>query len=123
MRAAEYVARTVTLKIRFADFETRTRARTLPVATDLTATVADTARELLEHFDVARGVRLLGVSLSRLEHAAEIQQSLLFDDDATATHAANEQRAAIDRVTDAVRARFGDDAVHSATLLDGDRGR
>ncbi len=111
------------MKIRFADFETRTRARTLPVATDLTATVADTARELLEHFDVARGVRLLGVSLSRLEHSAEIQQSLLFDDDATATHAANEQRAAIDRVTDAVRARFGDDAVHPATLLDGDRGR
>jgi len=123
LRAAEYVARTVTLKIRFADFETRTRARTLPVATDLTATVADTARELLDHFDVARGVRLLGVSLSRLEHAAEIQQSLLFDDAAAATHAADEQRAAIDRVTDAVRARFGDDAVHSATLLDGDRGR
>ena len=35
LRAAGYAPRTVTLKIRFADFETRTRARTLPVATDV----------------------------------------------------------------------------------------
>jgi DNA polymerase-4 len=123
VRAAGYVARTVTLKIRFADFETRTRARTLTVATDLTATIAETARALLEHFDVGRGVRLLGVSLSNLEHAAAAQQVLFVDDDATDALARDEQRAAIDRVTDAVRARFGDDAVHPATLLEGERGR
>ena len=87
LRAAGYVARTVTLKIRFADFETRTRARTLPIATDLTATIAETARALLEHFDVGSGVRLLGVSASNLEHAAEAQQVLLLDDEAAEAHA------------------------------------
>ena len=70
------VARTVTLKVRFGNFETKTRARTLPEATDLTALVADTARALLDRFDVDRGVRLLGVSLSHLERAGAVQQVL-----------------------------------------------
>src|SRR5205085_1044749 len=69
LRAAQLHARTVTLKIRFADFETRTRARTLPAATAVSATLLDTARELLAEFDLARGVRLLGVSCSQFADA------------------------------------------------------
>ncbi len=59
-------ARTITLKFRYGDFETRTRSRTLPSATDVSTVFLETARELLEEVECDRGVRLLGVSLSQL---------------------------------------------------------
>jgi DNA polymerase-4 len=125
VRRAGVAARTVTLKIRFADFETRTRAKTLPEATDVTTTVARTVHALLDAFDAARGVRLLGVSLSRFEEANAVQQALPLDpgaDPDTGREAAarerDRQRARIDHATDAVRARFGEDAVHAATLIE-----
>jgi DNA polymerase-4 len=118
VRKSGLVARTITLKIRFADFDTRTRAKTLPEATDLTTVVAGTVCGLLEDFDLARGVRLLGVSMSRFEPADAVQQVLHLDAAASVPDRARaEQQAAIDRATDAVRARFGNDAVHAATLL------
>jgi DNA polymerase-4 len=123
LRASGLVARTVHLKLRFGNFETKTRARTLPEATDLTALVTETARALLAGFAVERGVRLLGVSLSQLEHSDSVQQTLAFDDDTTETAPRDEQRAALDRATDAVRARFGDTAVRPAVLLDHEESR
>src|SRR4029077_6935935 len=62
LRASGFTARTVNLKIRFADFDTRTRARTLADPTDVSTVVLGVARELLGEFDARRGVRLLGVS-------------------------------------------------------------
>jgi DNA polymerase-4 len=124
VRSAGLVARTITLKIRFADFETRTRAKTLPEATDLTATIAETAVALLDGFEFGRGVRLLGVSLSKFEPADAVQQALHLDGAASDPERERDtQRAAIDRATDAVRARFGADAVRAATLLGEERGR
>jgi DNA polymerase-4 len=124
LRAAGLVARTVTLKVRFGDFETKTRARTLPEATDLTARVTDTARLLLAGFDVGRGIRLLGVSLSQLASGGAVQQSFALTlDDASIASARAEQQAALEKATDAVRARFGDRAVGPAVLLDTDERR
>ncbi len=62
LRSAGLTTRTVNLKIRFADFDTRTRARTLPEPTDVSTVILGVARALLADFDVTRGVRLLGVS-------------------------------------------------------------
>jgi DNA polymerase-4 len=118
LRSSDLVARTVHLKVRFGDFETKTRARTLSEATDLTAVVIETARALLAGFSVERGIRLLGVSLSQLERADNVQQAFGFDDADAAAAQRGEQRAALDRATDAVRARFGDGAVRPAVLLD-----
>jgi DNA polymerase-4 len=124
VRAAGLVARTVTLKVRFGDFETKTRARTLPEATDLTARVTDTARLLLAGFEVERGIRLLGVSLSQLASGGAVQQAFALTlDDASVASARAEQQAALEKATDAVRARFGDGAVRPAVLLDTDEHR
>jgi DNA polymerase-4 len=123
LRAADLVARTVTLKIRFGNFETKTRARTLPEATDLTSLVTETARALLAGFEVERGIRLLGVSLSQLERGVAVQQVLSLGDAGTAPTEPPDQQAALERATDAVRARFGSDAVRSAVLLDHDETR
>jgi DNA polymerase-4 len=122
LRGAQLTTRTVTLKIRFGDFETRTRARTLPQPTDVSTVVLETARELLEEFDMARGIRLLGVSCSHLDEGAPVAQSMLaLDDDVTVQHERTERRAAVERAVDVVRERFGVRAVGPATLVDPDR--
>jgi DNA polymerase-4 len=57
----------VTVKVRYADFETVTRSRTAPLPTDSAARLAARARELLRLTEAGRRpVRLLGVSASTL---------------------------------------------------------
>lgn len=75
LRDAQDLGRTVTLKVRFADFSTVTRSHTLPKPTDDAAVVLATAVELLERANPdAQAVRLIGVGLSNLlsegEHAS-----------------------------------------------------
>jgi DNA polymerase-4 len=121
LRASALAARTVNLKIRFSNFETRTRARTIAEPTDLSTVVLGVARELLGEFDVSRGVRLLGVSLSQLAAGTAVQETLdltgeLEVDDRERT----ERRAAVERAVDEVRGRFGTRAVGPATLVEPD---
>ncbi len=67
LRDKESVARTICLKIRFADFSTITRSRTLPEATDVAATVYATARDLYGALGLDRArIRLVGVRAENL---------------------------------------------------------
>jgi DNA polymerase IV (DinB-like DNA polymerase) len=59
--------RTLTLKVRYTDFITRTRARTLPHATDEEKIIWTCARALLRETLDDRKIRLLGLKLSSLE--------------------------------------------------------
>lgn len=60
--------RTVTLKLRFADFRTVTRARTLPLPLSDAATLRATALALLEALTpLEQGIRLLGVTVSKFD--------------------------------------------------------
>lgn len=124
LRPSGLEARTITLKIRFADFETKTRARTLPAATNIGPVIVDAARELLAEFDVAPGVRLLGVSLSQLGEAAVVQPTLDLTGDSPTGEPGERQRArserhlAVERAMDEARDRFGARAVRPATLIE-----
>jgi len=119
LRTARLVARTVNIKIRFGDFETRTRARTLDEATNVSTVVLEVARALLAEFEFGRGVRLLGVALSQLDGAAEVQTTLDLSGDAqTDRRERTERRAAVERAVDEVRDRFGARAVGPATLVE-----
>lgn len=61
----ELAARTITVKVRYPDFTTLTRARTLPVGTASARVIGELARELLRTTDAAnQHVRLLGVTSS-----------------------------------------------------------
>ena len=61
------VARTVTLKLRFADFTTITRSESRPNATAAAESIGETARQLLErHWLSGQAVRLIGVRVSNL---------------------------------------------------------
>jgi DNA polymerase IV len=114
LREAGLAGRTVTLKLRFADFRTITRARTLAVAADSDTELHQVAAELLERLQLGRApVRLAGVSASNLQRAdAPVQLRL------------GPERpgweAAV-RAADAVRARFGDGAIDLASLTSRER--
>jgi DNA polymerase-4 len=118
LRHAGLLARTITLKVRFANFETRTRSRTLGDPTDVTGVVLDTARDLLATIDVTRGIRLLGISLSQFDAGEAAPRLLDLDDDERDGRVRFERRAAVERAVDDVRDRFGNAAVRPATLVD-----
>jgi DNA polymerase-4 len=94
-------ARVVTVKIRYGDFETVTRSRTLPAPTDLTDDVAAVARALFDAWTSRsfRPVRLIGVSAGRLQEAGA--QLELFADKGT------ERKRRLDRAVDDIQDRFG----------------
>ncbi len=124
LRAAHVAARTVQLKVRFGDFTTVTRSRTLPEPTDLAADVLRIGRELLRTLDVGPGVRLLGVSGQQLVRRTVVagDQGTLFagpDDDPDpgpdAAPGPDDRQAALERSVDEVRARFGRGAVGQGT--------
>ncbi len=115
LRAAGCSGRTVTLKVRFSNFKTITRARTLPTSVDTAAEVYETARALYEKLDPDRPrIRLLGVSISSLSDGPPQRQLDLLGD--PGRKGWPDASKAIDRIKE----RFGDEAVGPATLLDGD---
>ncbi len=67
---SEHRGRTIGIKLRFDDFSTVTRARSLQVPVNDLETVLAVARELLRRLDPARPVRLLGVRVAGLDEAA-----------------------------------------------------
>lgn len=76
LRHGGLAARTVTVKVRFSDFATITRSRTLPGPVDTALEVAGAAHGLLESVDPTPGVRLLGISASTLSAGAARQLRL-----------------------------------------------
>jgi DNA polymerase-4 len=115
LRRSGCTARTVQLKLRFADFSTITRSRTLIEPTDLARELAHTATVLLGAVDLGDGIRLLGVSAQQLDAAHAVQGALsLGDTDGPGALDDREERGRLERSVDAVRARFGTDAVVAA---------
>ncbi len=67
-------ARTITTKVRYSDFETRSRSTTLPLAIDNAAQIADHASLLLDYALASRpgALRLVGVSVSNLSNWTQL---------------------------------------------------
>jgi DNA polymerase-4 len=99
--------RTVSIKVRFADFTTITRSRTFQVATDVTQEIYKTACQLLEQTPPG-AVRLIGVRMEQLGNDGAEQ--LLLD------APENGWREA-DQAADKARAKFGLAAIRPASLL------
>lgn len=103
-------ARTITLKLRYSNFQTLTRARTLPEPTHLDGAILEAARDLLRrNWNGRRKVRLLGVQASSLTPSAG-QANLLT---APLDEKWNRALAAADRL----RERFGFSSVQLATAM------
>ena len=109
LRRQGLAGRTVTLKLRFGDFTTVTRSLTTRVPVEHTPDLWDAARALLAKVDLAgRGVRLLGIGVGSLEPGASPRQLSM----------EHPSRDAVAEAAEQVRARFGDDAVVPARLVD-----
>ncbi len=67
IRRRGYRCRTVTVKLRFSDFKTQTRAKTLPVYSDSPEEMRKAAFDCLNRFEIKKKVRLVGVRLSGFE--------------------------------------------------------
>jgi DNA polymerase-4 len=114
IRAQGLQGRTVTLKVRFADFSTITRSRTLAEPTGNASLVATVAHGLLDGVDISSGVRLLGVGLSSLVARQTPPRQLSLEDLAEGESGRDQVETAVD----AVRARFGTGAMGPAVLLE-----
>jgi len=119
LRRAGLTGRTVQLKVRYSDFRTITRSRTLAEPTDLATDLARIGGALLAAVDLEEGVRLLGLSVQQLDHTSAVQEALALGDDVSpsGTEAARRQRGELERSVDRVRARYGNDAVLPARLV------
>jgi DNA polymerase-4 len=112
LRAAGYVGRTVSLKIRFADFSTITRSRTLTAPTDVAKEIYDTVRGLYDALGLQRvRIRLVGVRMEGLIDAEAAPRQLQLGEPASG-------RREAEVAVDALRARFGSNAVRPARLVD-----
>lgn len=110
-RAQGVLGRTVALSVRWSDFTTVTRSRTLEVPTDSTRTVHRTAAALLaELAPRGRPVRLLGVRLEQLSDASVTPVQVTLDEP---EHGWRDAERAADRIGE----RFGSGAVRPASLL------
>jgi len=113
LRQAGHRGRVVTLKIKYSDFTLVTRRKTLAGPTDDGKAIFDVAREQLERADLARPVRLCGISMSGFEGQEESQQLGLFEAPAPEE---DPKRKALNAALDRIARRFGDRAVVPADL-------
>jgi len=115
VRAAGMVGRTISIKVRFSDFTTITRSKTLRDPTDVSRDIYSTARALFDGLGLQRArLRLVGVRVEGLmdsDHAPI--QGLLDEPD----HGWRDA----DRAVDQASARFGVGAVRPASLVEGER--
>lgn len=131
LRAKGFAGRTVTVKLRFSDFTTKTVRRTLSSPTDDEAVFEPVARELVRSaWSPGIGLRLLGVGISGFDRLAQ-QLDLFAEPDADTAQGQGgapvrtdsapppEGRAKLVRGIDAVRAKFGDSAVRYGRDLKG----
>jgi DNA polymerase-4 len=109
LRRSGLAARTITVKVRYQDFTTVTRSVTSERASDSSQDLYQVGLGLLEHVDLARPVRLLGLGGSNLEDGSQPRQLTL---------EAPEDRDRLAEAVSGVRDRFGDHAVEPARLLE-----
>jgi DNA polymerase IV len=111
MRVAGVAGRTVTITVRFADFTTITRSRTLAEATDVTQEVFREAVRSYDALGLQRArIRLVGVRLEGLVPRERVHHQLVLGQRDRGWPDA-------DRAADRVSRRFGADALRPASLL------
>jgi DNA polymerase-4 len=109
LRERSLFAKTISIKIKFADFSSLTRAKTVPIAIDNTHDTYEIVKSLyLALKNEGARIRLVGVSLSNLQEGAPVQLEL-----GARERGWREADSAIDRA----KARFGRGSVRPGRLI------
>ncbi|ADX72710.1 nucleotidyltransferase/DNA polymerase involved in DNA repair [Pseudarthrobacter phenanthrenivorans Sphe3] len=112
LRTSGMVARTIALKLRFADFSTITRSRTVQTPVDSAQLIYAVVLQLLESVgERAMTVRLVGVRAEQLEDAARTSLQLSID-------RRDENWRAAEQALDEVTRKFGSKSVLPARLME-----
>jgi predicted NBD/HSP70 family sugar kinase len=110
LRTQKITGKTIHLKLRYDDFKTITRNKTLPNYTDLTEIIYETVLELFKHnYQKGRKVRLIGVGVCGFGKN-EGEQLNLFDRKTIKT-------SRIDKLEDDLIKKFGKHIIHRAESL------
>lgn len=124
LRAKSLSGRTITVRVRFADMRAVTRAATLPAPVAATAILAEVAETLVRQIQrdhpYERLISLLGMSVSQLEKLPLVQLELplgLADETLRPGAQRGRIRWTADRAMDAVRDRFGRDAIGYGSVV------
>ena len=112
LKSSGIAGSTVTLKLKTADFRTRTRARSLGEPTQLAARIFAAGKDLLAREADGTRFRLIGIGLSNLDDAGKADAADLIDLQAQRT-------ADAEHAIDKVRAKFGKGAVVKGLVFDG----
>ena len=117
LRRQGLAGRTVTLKIKYADFHQITRQVTLEHRTASTESIYETACGLLDALELEGRVRLVGVGVSGFEAGGPVQLSLM--PEKVVEGKEEERRGRLDKAVDALRSRYGGRAVMRGRLFEG----
>lgn len=113
LRRKQMRSRTITLKIKTADFKLHSRSRTLSRPVQSAEKIYQVALDLFHDFSLTRAVRLIGVGAGALQSVSTPVQAELFAD---GQHVRDRKWEKVDRAMDAVAERFGDLAVTRGKL-------
>ena len=112
MREKDFSARTISIKVRFADFKTISRSKTVPLAISATHEVFEVVKALFLGLKLDRArIRLVGVSLDGLEDGIDASEQLVLGERENGWRQAT-------AVMDKASARFGQGSVRPARLFD-----
>jgi DNA polymerase IV len=109
LRKEALKAKTINLKLRFKDFSTITRARTLDSLTNLDEDIFASSSELLQEVVLKDSVRLIGVSVSNLSDQEDSQLSLFAEP--------KQEKENLTKAVDQLKERFGEKSIIRARLL------
>lgn len=113
LRRKELQGSRVTLKVKYTDFTTITKSKTLNIGISNGSVIFQQATELMEKTDSSRPIRLLGITLSTLDPLGS-GQSDLFDDK-------NRKRLCrLDQAVDKLQRKYGENGVRKGSLLKDD---
>jgi len=129
LRAKSLCGRTVTVRVRFADLRAVTRAATLPAPISATTMLAEVAEELVRgvrrDYPGEKNISLLAISVSHLERRPALQLELalgLADEARRPGTRIGAARWGADRAMDAIRDRFGWEAIgYGSVVLEASR--
>ena len=114
LRKAGVRAKTITIKIKDADFKTVTRRTTIAIPTQSSKTIYKHAARLIADYKITKKVRLIGVGTSGFSAVTASIQMGLFD----TNEEPGDDWEKVDQALDSIGKKFGKDVVARATLKD-----
>ncbi|MFZ7125438.1 MAG: DNA polymerase IV [Desulfobacterales bacterium] len=114
LRRHQFMARTVVLKIKHADFRQATRSTTLNNGSQSDEIIYQSACKLLDRYPLSQKVRLIGVGGSNLVPAGTPVQLPLFEERCGGDAREWER---LDHAVDRIRSRFGDQSIRKAAAI------